>query len=75
MFADPLPAAGTGLSLGECIRLGAAGVLCPVGIGGKIVLMLDPGHLSEEGDTATAKRSIPGSGDSGVRLDTTLSEI
>lgn len=34
--------------------LGVAGVLRPVGIGGRTALTLDDGHLSEEGEAAPA---------------------
>lgn len=49
-----------GPGLGEGAGLGAAGVLRPAGIGGRMGLMLDPGRLSEDGD-ATAAR-LPASG-------------
>lgn len=55
MFASPpSPAAVFGLGLGEGAGLGTAGVLRPVGIGGRMGLTLDPGRLSEEGDVAAA---------------------
>lgn len=53
MFAS-LPSSTAGFGLGEGDRLGAAGVLRPVGIGGRMGLTLEPGRLSEEGDTAAA---------------------
>lgn len=52
--SPPSATAGFRHGLGEEAGLGNAGVLRPVGIGGKTPLTLDPGRLSEEGDTATA---------------------
>lgn len=53
MFAFP-SSSTPGLGLGEGDWLGAAGVLRPVGIGGRMGLTLDPGRRSEHGDTAAA---------------------
>lgn len=38
-------------------------------------LTLDPGRLSEDGDTATASRSVPGCGASGVSPDAVRYEM
>lgn len=54
LVSPPTPAAGFGLGLGEEVELGTAGVLRPVGIGGRMGLTSDPGRLSEEGDVAAA---------------------
>lgn len=55
MFVSPpSPAARFRLGLGEGAGLGTAGVLRPVGIGGRMGLTSDPGRLSEEGDVAAA---------------------
>lgn len=64
--SPPSATAGFGLDLGEGAGLGSAGVLRPVGIGGRTALVLDPGRLSEEGDTAPGSGSVPGRGASGV---------
>lgn len=61
MFApSPFPADGFGR--------GTAGVLRPLGIGGRMGLTLDPGRLSEDGDVAAASWS-------GVWSDDRWSEI
>lgn len=51
--SPPSSVNGFWLGLGEEAWVGTTGVLRPVGIGGRMVLTLDPGRLSEEGDTAT----------------------
>lgn len=45
--------------LGEGAGLGSAGVLRPLGIGGRTVRTLDPGRLSEDGDTTAGSSSAP----------------
>lgn len=57
LVSPPSPAAGFGLGLGDGAGLGTAGVLRPVGIGGRTGLTSDPGRLSEEGDVAAASWS------------------
>lgn len=61
--------AGFGQGPDEGAGLGNAGVLRPVGIGGRTALTLDPGRLSEEGDGAAARRSASGFGASGDGAD------
>lgn len=59
------PASATaefGLSLGDGTGLGKAGVLRPVGIGGRTALALDPGRPSAGGDVAMDSWSASGSG-------------
>lgn len=74
MFVSPpSPEAGFGLGLGEGPGLGSAGVLRPVGIGGRMGLTFDPGRLSEEGDVAAASWSAQLA--LGVRSETRWSEI
>lgn len=76
MFASPpSPTDVFGLGLGEGVGLGAAGVLRPVGIGGRMGLTLDPGRLSEEGDTTTAGSFVSGWGASGVWSNARWSEM
>lgn len=59
------------LGLSEGSWLDNAGVLRPVGIGGRTDLTLDLGRLSAEGDAVAASCSAPGWGSSAVWPDET----